>query len=91
MTSRTDVPVGDLFRARLEKDIRKRTRRLEFVRGRLGRGDGGEMTVLPLTGQESHKLGVLARADCLILFPREETLLSAGSIVNVEPLDWSTP
>lgn len=82
---------GGPLRARLEGALRKRTHRLEFIRGRLGRNDQGEMIVSPLTGQESHKLGALARADCLILFPRDEKRLEAGSIVETQPLNWSAP
>lgn len=89
MSGRTRGDNDSPILARLEKDIRKRTHRLEFVRGRLGRGGGGEITVLPLTGQESHKLGALGRADCVILFPRDEHRLAAGEPVEVERLDWS--
>ncbi len=91
MAGRTAGDEDGLGRACLVSELRKRTHRLEFVRGRLGRNDRGEMNVLPLLGQESHKLGALARADCLILFPQDVNFLEAGSMVDVETLDWSTP
>jgi len=77
------------FKARLESDLRKRTPRLEFVRGVSRRDPGGNWIVSPLRGQESHMIGSLARADCLIHFPKEVHLLERGSEVDIEPLLWS--
>jgi len=90
MAGRIGVDRGT-FRARLAKDLKKRSHRIEFVRGRLGRDAEGELAVQPLTFQESHKLGTLSRADCFIRFPKEETFLEAGAKVTVEPLIWSMP
>jgi molybdopterin molybdotransferase len=51
-----------------------------FLRGVL---DAGAGTVLPLTGQGSHQLGALARANALIVVPEQVTALAAGETVSV--------
>jgi molybdopterin molybdotransferase len=86
-----EPPAPALFMARLTEDITKRDPRLEFVRGRLVRDHGGGWAVRPIRGRESHMLGGLANADCLIHFPLADERLAAGSAVTVEPLRWSEP
>lgn len=73
--------------ATLQKSLRKKTPRLEWVRGSFS-VRRGTLFVTPTTGQESHMLGGLARANCLIEFPRRETFLEKGATVNVELLQW---
>lgn len=73
--------------ARLTAAVRKKPGRLEWVRGRLGHCDG-LWTVTPTVGQESHMLGGLACADCLIRFPAEQSSLAEGETVTVEVLSW---
>ena len=73
--------------ALLAERLSKKAGRLEWVRGVLA-SKGGVPTVRPTFGQESHMLGGLARADCLILFPASRTTLEKGSRVEVEILDW---
>ena len=77
-----------LLRAQLNGDLRKTPNRLTFVRGVLTRNENGELSVTPTSGQESHMVGGLAYADCLIHFPQREVRLERGSIVDVEPLHW---
>jgi molybdopterin molybdotransferase len=81
----------NLFKARLTEDLFKKDPRLEFVRGSLVRDHGGGWAVKPIRGRDSHMLGGLAGADCLIHFPLEDEHLAAGSAVTVEPLRWSEP
>jgi molybdopterin molybdotransferase len=40
-------------------------------------------TVTPLTGQASHQLATLAKADALIIVPEEITAMTAGEPVDV--------
>jgi molybdopterin molybdotransferase len=54
-----------------------------FLRGIL---DATAGTVLPLTGQGSHQLGALARANALITVPEHVTALAAGETVAVMSL-----
>src|SRR5262249_5475018 len=74
--------------ARLTRTIRKKAGRMEFVRGIL-RTDSGQLQVEPTTGQESHMMGGLAPANCLIIFPLDDTILPEGQAVIVELLSWS--
>ncbi len=76
------------LQAVLTKDIKKKSGRLEFVRGILSTDENDELFVTPTKGQDSHMLGGLARANCLIHFPKEGTIVLKGSIVKVELLRW---
>ena len=51
-----------------------------FLRGILDRENG---SVMPLTGQNSHQIASLARADALIVVPEPVTSLPAGELVDV--------
>ncbi len=73
--------------ATLQKKLRKNTSRLEWVRGVLSTRRG-KFVVAPTTGQDSHMLGGLAHANCLIEFPRHKTSLGKNTIVEVELLNW---
>jgi molybdopterin molybdotransferase len=76
-----------MFRARLGVPIRKSGGRLEFVRATLNVNDH-ELVAVPVSGQESHMLGGLAMADCLIHFPIESESLTERDYVCVEMLSW---
>jgi len=67
----------------------KSASREEFVRGISAINDEGIETVLPLKGQGSHMVGGMAKANCLIVIPEEITEVSANSIVNILPINWS--
>lgn len=80
-------PNADWF-ASLERDMKKKPGRLDFVRGILSCSADGALNVLPVRGQDSHMLSGLANADCLIHFPASEERLSQGQCVRLERLDW---
>jgi molybdopterin molybdotransferase len=84
---RSDVQPLEL-RATLTRNIRKKAGRMEFVRGIAGLSDG-TLYVEPTPGQESHMMGGLAPANCLIVFPLEEENLPEGQQVRIDLLDWS--
>jgi molybdopterin molybdotransferase len=67
--------------------IRRTPGRLEFQRGILNRSDNGGLSVTPLTGQGSHILSSMSKADCFIVIPAECAEISAGEAVVVEPFD----
>jgi molybdopterin molybdotransferase len=73
--------------ARLVGERRKQPGRLEWLRGIMS-CQGGDITAEPTAGQDSHMLGGLARANCLIHFPQAADHLADGSPVVVEPLLW---
>ncbi len=65
--------------------VRRNPERDEFQRARL-RVDGERVLLEPLTGQESHMIARAAAADALVLAPRGDGELAAGSIVRYLPL-----
>lgn len=73
--------------ARLIGERRKQPGRLEWLRGTLTCQDG-DVRVEPTSGQDSHMLGGLARANCLIHFPQAADHLADDEEVIVEPLSW---
>lgn len=77
-----------LLPARALRSLKKKAGRLDFVRGKLEILEGGEITVMPTTGQDSHMLTGLADANCLLHFEQEKEFLAEGNSINVAPLDW---
>jgi molybdopterin molybdotransferase len=73
---------GDLslpvVQAALTGPARSPAGRRSYLRGVL---DGGKVT--PLSGQQSHQIASLGRANALIIVPERETQLSAGDPVDV--------
>jgi len=67
-------------RAQLASPVRSPQGRRSFLRGVLN-ADGA--TVTPLTGQGSHQLGALARANALIVVPEEVASMAAGDVADV--------
>jgi molybdopterin molybdotransferase len=67
-------------RAVLASAVRSPAGRMSFLRGVLDPAAG---TVRPLSGQSSHQLGALARANALIVVPAQATGLQAGEAADV--------
>jgi molybdopterin molybdotransferase len=67
-------------RARLAQPVTSPDGRRSFLRANLDRLTG---SVSPLTGQNSHQIASLARADSLIIVPESVTSLPAGQTVEV--------
>ena len=66
--------------ARLSEPVRSPEGRRSFMRGTLDRRAG---VVTPLTGQGSHQIASLAKANALIVVPEAATQLAAGELVDV--------
>ncbi len=74
-------PLPRFAPGRLAAALRRNPERDELVRARST--EGGEAVELePLTGQESHMIARAAAADALVLIPRGEGELPAGSAVR---------
>jgi molybdopterin molybdotransferase len=69
-----------LRRAELTGPVTSPAGRRSFLRGVLA---PDAATVTPLTGQGSHQLGALARADALIVVPEHLTAMAAGEVADV--------
>lgn len=76
------------FRARLTRDLRKKAGRMEFVRAVFAKNSGSELLVTPTAGQDSHMMSGLAKANCLIFFPKDAEFLPKGTIVEIHVLPW---
>ena len=68
-------------RARLTKDIKKKSDRLWFIHGQLKLAE--DVTVTPVKNHGSADLPAAARGNCLIEAPKGKTLIEEGSFVNV--------
>jgi molybdopterin molybdotransferase len=62
--------------------LRRSPARDQLVRSRRRAGDGPALELEPLTGQDSHMIARAAAADALVLVPRGEGELAAGSAVR---------
>ncbi len=71
-----------LARAELTQPVRSPADKRSFLRGVLDRQAG---LVTPVSGQSSHQLASLAKANALVIVPEQDTELPAGA--NVEVLD----
>jgi len=80
---------GDLrlpsVRATLTAGVRSPKGRRSYLRGVL---DGGQVT--PLSGQGSHQIAALGKANALIIVPEDETSLPQGDTVDVLVLSQPT-
>jgi len=65
--------------------LKKIPGRMEWQRGILTHGDGGDFSVSSSGGQGSHILGSMSRANCFIILPVECDGIKAGDKVTVEP------
>jgi molybdopterin molybdotransferase len=65
-------------RATLTEGVRSPEGRRSYLRGVLGDGE-----VTPLSGQGSHQIAALGRANALIIVPERETQLPQGDTVDV--------
>ena len=65
--------------------VRRNAERDEFLRARV-RADADGVVLEPLTGQESHMIARAATADALVLAPRGDGEIEAGSGVRYLPL-----
>lgn len=74
--------------ARLTRKLKKKAGREEWVRALVSEGHGG-LKVSPASGQGSHMIGGLAKANCIIVFPAGQTELPASDEVRVVLLDWN--
>src|ERR1700722_15563942 len=79
---------ASLLPATLTKAVRSPAAKRSFLRGVLDRRAdnqaAGQVTqVTPVTGQASHQLASLARANALVIVPEEITELDAGAVVDV--------
>ena len=64
----------------LTQPVRSPAEKRSFLRGVL---DGPAGLVTPVSGQASHQLASLAKANALVIVPEQVTSLDAGETVDV--------
>ena len=74
--------------ARLAVALAANGPRAHYMRATTGRGDDGQIEVVPVRSQDSSLMSPLAEADCLIVRPIRAPALPAGSPVPVMMLDF---
>jgi molybdopterin molybdotransferase len=74
---------GRFLRAVLTGPARSPALKRSFLRGILDRPGGTVARVTPVSGQASHQLASLAKANALIVVPESVTALDAGAEVDV--------
>jgi molybdopterin molybdotransferase len=84
MSGRSDVVPGSMLSS-LKGTLRKKPGRLEWVRA-IHDGD----VVSAVSGQDSHMLGGLAAANCLIELPESSDGARDGDQVRIVPLVWGS-
>lgn len=76
------------LRARVARNLKKAAGRLDFMRGTVNLSADKEISAMPTTGQESHMLTGLARANCLMELPREAEFIAEGDTIDIRLLSW---
>ncbi|WP_410473128.1 gephyrin-like molybdotransferase Glp [Faucicola mancuniensis] len=68
--------------------IRKNSGRQEFQRAYFSQHDDGQFIVTPFTGQDSHRVKQLTRANCLLVLTVERGDVAQGEMVEILPFEW---
>lgn len=90
MMGKPVVPLPEV-EAELQEDIQKKPGRIHFIRGHLTQGDSGRYVVSTTGPQGSNILKSMMLANCLILVPKERTVLKKGESVKVQLLKEVSP
>ncbi|MDD5036798.1 MAG: molybdopterin-binding protein, partial [Methylococcaceae bacterium] len=65
--------------------LKKSPGRMEFQRGLFAPDGNGDLVVSASQGQGSHQLLGMSQANCFIVLPADNTGISPGDIVEIEP------
>ena len=71
---------------KINKDVKRKKGRKEFVRGIIQR-QGKSPVVMPLLQQGSGMLKSMSDANCFIVFDADQELIRKNSYVNILPFD----
>lgn len=76
------------IKARLTNDVKKSPGRKDFQRGFLSQNEAGDYQVECFSGQQSHRIKQLSRANCFVVLDKDSGNVSAHDIVTVQPFPW---
>ena len=83
-----EQPMQLKIKATLTNDVRKSVGRKDFQRGFLSQNEIGSYQVECFSGQQSHRIKQLSRANCFVVLDKDSGNVSANSIVTVQPFPW---
>jgi len=81
-------PMQLSVKATLTNDIRKSAGRKDFQRGVLTQNDAGSYQVECFSGQQSHRIKQLSRANCFVVLDKDSGNVASGDSVIVQPFPW---
>lgn len=84
----SERPMQLTVKAQLSNDIKKHVGRKDFQRGVLSKNEAGDYQVECLSGQQSHRIKQLSRANCFIVLDKDSGDVSANTTVTVQPFPW---
>ena len=86
--SLSERPIQLSVKATLTNDIRKSVGRKDFQRGILTQNDAGSYHVECFSGQQSHRIKQLSRANCFVVLDKDSGNVASGDSVIVQPFPW---
>ncbi len=75
-------------KAKLTNDVKKSPGRKDFQRGFLSQNEAGDYQVECFSGQQSHRIKQLSRANCFVVLDKDSGSVSANNMVTVQPFPW---
>ncbi|WP_201509796.1 molybdopterin molybdotransferase MoeA [Psychrobacter alimentarius] len=75
-------------KATLTNDVKKSPGRKDFQRGFLSQNKAGHYQVECFSGQQSHRIKQLSRANCFVVLDKDSGSISANNLVTVQPFPW---
>lgn len=81
-------PMQLSVKAILTNDISKSAGRKDFQRGVLTQNDAGSYQVECFSGQQSHRIKQLSRANCFVVLDKDSGNVASGDSVIVQPFPW---
>ncbi|MGM8939814.1 molybdopterin molybdotransferase MoeA [Psychrobacter glaciei] len=81
-------PMQLSVKATLTNDIKKSAGRKDFQRGVLTQNDAGSYQVECFSGQQSHRIKQLSRANCFVVLDKNSGNVASGESVIVQPFPW---
>lgn len=86
--NKVDQPIPLKVKATLINDVKKSAGRKDFQRGFLSQDEAGSYQVECFSGQQSHRIKQLSRANCFVVLDKDSGNVLANSEVTVQPFTW---
>ena len=83
-----EQPMVLSVKAMLTNDVKKSPGRKDFQRGFLSQNTAGDYQVECFSGQQSHRIKQLSRANCFVVLDKDSGSISANNLVTVQPFPW---